>query len=130
MSIWTAAALGAALLLQQAAPAAPPTTPPAEDGTTVDSLTVTAKKAPEREAIEAFVSSVSDQTANRRLGRWDRKVCPGVMGLRNDYAQLMIDRIATTATEIGLEVGEPGCKANMIIIATALAFGHWITESG
>lgn len=118
MSIWTAAALSAALLFQQAAPATAPASPP-DQGTEVDSLTVTAKKAPEKEAIEAFVSSVSDQTANRRLGRWDRKVCPGVMGLKNDYAQLMIDRIAATATEIGLEVGEPGCKANMIIIATA-----------
>ena len=116
MSIWTAAMLSAALLMQQAAPAA--TAKPPED-TTVDSLTVTAKKTPEVEAIEAFVSSVSDQTANRRLGRWDRKICPGVMGLKNDYAQLMLDRIAATATEIGLEVGEPGCKANMIIIATA-----------
>lgn len=118
MSIWTAAALSAALMFQQA-PAA--TTPPAapDDDTTVESLTVTAKKVPETEAIEAFVTSVSEQTANRKLGRWDRKVCPGVMGMRNDYARILIDRIAETAVKIGLDVGEPGCKANMIILATA-----------
>jgi hypothetical protein len=116
MSIWLAAAMSAALLTQPAA-AAP--TPPAEDGTTVDSLVVTARPIPEKEAIKAFVGTVADETGNDRLGRWDRKICPGVVGLRADYAQLLVDRIAETAVEIGLEVGEPGCKANMIVLATA-----------
>ncbi len=115
MSIWTAAALSAALMFQQAAA----TPAPAETGeTTVDSLTVTARKVPEEEAIKGFVTSVSEMTANRRLGRWDRKVCPGVVNLRADYAQALNDRIAATATEVGLDVGEPGCKPNMIIIGT------------
>lgn len=115
MSFWTAAAVSVALLLQQTAPAQ---TPPADEPT-VDSLTVTARKVPEDEAIQAFVTSVSEQTANRKLGRWDRKVCPGVMGMREDYARLLVDRIAATALEVGLEVGEPGCKANLIVLATA-----------
>lgn len=121
MSIWTAAALSAVMLLQQAAPATPPATPPAaaEEGPTVDALTVTAKKTPEREAIQSFVATVSDQTGNRRLGRWDRKICAGVVGMRTDYAQLILDRIAATALDVGLEVGEPGCRPNLMIIATS-----------
>ncbi|MDP2260307.1 MAG: hypothetical protein Q8J89_11385 [Caulobacter sp.] len=115
MSIWLAAAMSAAMFAQPA----PPATPPAEDGTTVDSLVVTARPAPEKEVIAAFVATIADETGNDRLGRWDRKICPGVVGLRADYARLLVDRIAETAVEIGLEVGEPGCKANMIVLATA-----------
>lgn len=113
MSMWSIAALSVALLAQQ------PATPPADEGTTVDSLVVTARPAPETKAIEAFVATVADETGNRRLGRWDRKICTGLMGFRPAYAQMLIDRIATSAIEIGLEVGEPGCKPNMLIFATA-----------
>lgn len=117
MSSWTAAALGVALLMQQAAPPAQATTPPPE-GATVESLTVTAAKAPPQEAIKAFVAAVSSDTANKRLGRWDRKICPGVDGMREDYARLLLDRIAVAAIEVGLEVGEPGCSPNLLIVAT------------
>jgi len=114
MSIWLAAAMSV-VLAQPAGPA----TPPADYGATVDSLIVTARPLPEREAIEAFVTTIAGETGNKKLGRWDRKICPGVIGLRGDYARLLVDRIAETAVEIGLEVGEPGCKANMIVLATA-----------
>jgi hypothetical protein len=113
MSIWSVAALSVALLAQQ------PGAAPDDDGTTVDSLVVTARPAPETKAIEAFVATVADETGSKRLGRWDRKVCPGVMGVRPQYAQMLIDRIAASAVEIGLEVGEPGCKPNMLILGTA-----------
>lgn len=115
MSILLTAALSAALLLQQAAPAAQ--TP--EDSTTVEGLVVTARPIPEKEAIAAFVSGVSAQSANKRLARWDRKICPGVIGVRESYAQVLNDRIAKAAVDVGLEVGEPGCKANMLIVGTA-----------
>lgn len=113
MSIWSIAALSIALLAQQ------PASAPDSEGTTVDSLVVTARPAPEASAIEAFVATVADETGSKRLGRWDRKVCPGVMGFRPQYAQLILDRIAASAVEIGLEVGEPGCKPNIIIFGTA-----------
>jgi len=116
MSIWLLAAVSAILLAE---PASAPTAQPTEGGTTVESLIVTAKPVPEKEAIAAFVGTIADETGNNRLGRWDRKICPGVVGLRADYAQLLLDRIAETAVEVGLEVGEPGCKANMIVLATA-----------
>lgn len=123
MSIWMSAALSAMLFMQQAAPAATttPTPPAAEDETTVEGLTVTARPTPETKAIEAFVGSIAAETngATKRLGRWDRSICPGVVGMRNDYAKVLIDRIATTAVDVGLKVGEPGCKANMVILATA-----------
>lgn len=115
MSILLSAALSVALMFQQAAPAADP-----QDGSTeVEGLVVTAKPIPEKEAIKAFVAGVSAQSANKKLARWDRKICPGVIGVRESYAQVLNDRIAKAALEVGLQVGEPGCKANMLIVGTA-----------
>jgi len=128
MSILLSAALSAVLLLQQAAPAAQST----QDPTDVEGLVVTARPQPAKEAITGFVASVSAESGNGRLARWDRKVCPGTIGLKPAYAQLMIDRIATTAVKVGLEVGEPGCKANMIIVGTddsAALVGNIVKEN-
>lgn len=115
MSILLAAAMSAALMLQQAPAAA---TTASDEDTTVEGLVVTARPVPEKEAIAAFVSAVSAPTANKRLARWDRKICPGVVGVREQYAQVLNDRIAEAAIRVGLEVGEPGCKANMLIVGT------------
>jgi len=115
MSILIAAALSASLLLQQAAPVAQAT----QDTTDIEGLVVTAKPQPAKEAIAGFVASVSAETGNGKLARWDRKICPGVIGLKPGHAQLLIDRIAATAMTVGLAVGEPGCRANMIIVGSS-----------
>jgi hypothetical protein len=129
MSRWAALAVAVLMLVAPSAGAAPkgPTTPvgdpiggpqPPRD-TTVDSLVITAPPAQAPiDSIGAFVGAVSEQTANGRLARWDRKVCPGVIGLKPPHGQILIDRIAVIAVSVGLEPGDPGCKANMIIVAT------------
>jgi hypothetical protein len=115
MSVRLFAALAGALLMAQPAAAAEP---PAGE-TTVEGVVITARPAvPSDQALDAFVSDVSVRSPTGRLARWDRKICPGVTGVRPDYAQMMIDRIAQTAFQVGLQIGEPGCKSNMIIVAT------------
>ncbi len=118
-----------------AAPAASPAPP-----TQLEGLVITARPiAPPVDTVSAFVADVSAQSANRRLARWDRKICPGVIGLKDPYGQQMIDRIALIATTVGLQIGDPGCKPNLIIVATddsqtmikmlvdknPTAFGRW-----
>ena len=98
---------------------APPPPPPPPQPTTVEGLVVTARPAaPPVDTVSAFVAEVSAPTANGRLARWDRKICPGVIGLKPPYGQVLIDRIAAVSAVVGLETGAPGCKANMVIIAT------------
>lgn len=104
-----------ALLLMGSAVAAAPSDEP----TTVEGLVVTAPAKTDKEQITSFVTSVSALSADKRLARWDRKICPGVIGLKPAYAQVMLDRISATAQAVGLEVGKPGCKANILIVATA-----------
>lgn len=71
-----------------------------------------------REAIDAFVDEVVAPPADRGPARWDRKVCVGVVNLRQDAAQALIDRISQVALDVELEIGEPGCSPNILIIAT------------
>lgn len=145
MSRWVATALAGLVLLAQPAGAAPrgPTTSPegnpvgpgapapavaspraeapeeAPPPTPVEGLVITARPAaPPIDTVSAFVAEVSGRTANGRLARWDRKICPGVVGLKAPYGQRLLDRIAAVSAAVGLETGAPGCKANMVIIVT------------
>jgi hypothetical protein len=115
MSNLTAVLLSALAILQ----AGPAATPPPGEPVTVEGLVVTAPTKTDKEQITSFVSSVTATNPDKRLGRWDRKICPGVIGLKPAYAQVLLDRIAVTAQSVGLEVGKPGCKADILIVASA-----------
>ena len=107
----------AALLLMIAATAGaaaqqpPPSDPAAPDIVVVGERT--------EEAIRNFVDqmAVAPRSVNQ-LARWDRKICPGVAGLRPRYAQFVIDRMAQRAFDVDLDVGAPGCRANVLIVVS------------
>lgn len=45
-------------------------------------------------------------------------VCPGTVNLDRAVAQPILDRIALAAMDVDLEVGEPGCDPNLVLIFT------------
>jgi hypothetical protein len=45
-------------------------------------------------------------------------VCIGVHNLQTDAAQYIADRISQQAVDVGLQPGEPGCRADVVIIFT------------
>lgn len=101
----------AAALLQS-----PPETDPEP---TVDSVVVSPPvQLDEKEAIASFVQDISADSGNGRIARWDRRVCPGVAGVKPEYAQFIADRVGALALRVGLEVDEPGCKVNVLIVFT------------
>jgi len=71
----------------------------------------------ERQAQD-FTDAVAAPTPHDQLPRWNRSICPGVVGMRQELAEAFIDRVAQTALHVGLEVGEPGCDANVLIFFT------------
>jgi len=82
-----------------------------------DVVVITGKQT--EEAIRDFVGQVAIATqGENQLARWDRKICPGLVGLPASYAQLAIDQIARRAFDVGLDVGDPGCSANIVIIVS------------
>lgn len=111
-------ALAAALLLAPAGPAMAAPTAESQD-TTVEGLVITAPPRPaDKDVITAFVEDVSLETNSGRLGRWDRQICPAVLGVKPVYAQAMIARIAGAARVVGLRPGKAGCRPNMVVVIT------------
>jgi len=70
-------------------------------------------------AIRNFVDEVAAPSPGRGPARWDRRVCVGVVNVRNPAAQHLVDRVSQVAMDVGLEPGDPGCKANVVIIGTS-----------
>ncbi len=68
----------------------------------------------------AFVGRVGAPARGRGLGRWQR-VCPAVANLDREVAQVIVDRIAMTAADLGIEVQGPGCEADIIVVFTTEA---------
>lgn len=51
--------------------------------------------------------------------RWRTPICVGVTGLSADRAQYVVDRVSQRAREVGLRVGDEGCRANALIVFSA-----------
>lgn len=111
MTLLTAAAALAALMFAQAGAA-----PAGQAAVESEDLVVIA---PTPEHVRSFVDQLSAESATGQLARWDRRICPGVIGASPAAAEFMLDRIAVRAYEVGLDVGEPGCRPNVLILATS-----------
>lgn len=91
---------------------------PPRDAATAELETVVVDGRPLREAIERFVDDVVAPPVGRGPARWDRKVCVGALNLRRDAAQAVVDQVSRIALDLGLEPGDPGCRPNILIIAS------------
>lgn len=123
------AALAAALLAAtapQAAPApaspqaaqAPTPTPqtPDESPVRLEDVQVTGRTLDT--LIHGFVNEVAAPNRRRGIARWQDQICIGAANLRTEVAQYLVDRVSTVAEDMGLKPGEPGCAANVLIIAS------------
>lgn len=71
-----------------------------------------------RDAVEAFADTVVAPPVGRNPARWHREVCVGAVNLQRATAQALIDRVSQVAFDVGLDIGEPGCKANILVFGT------------
>ncbi|WP_291834465.1 hypothetical protein [Brevundimonas sp.] len=112
-------AVAGSLILQDPAPPAAPVpaaqVPPS--ATQLEDVVVQRQRL--ERAIRNFVDEVAAPSPGRGPARWDRRVCVGVVNVRNPAAQHLVDRVSQVAMDVGLEPGEPGCKANVVIIGTS-----------
>lgn len=74
-----------------------------------------------RERAQNFVNEVGAAPGQERLARWDRGLCVGVAAMERGKAQHMIDRISAIGGSLGLRLEGPGCRANVMIVATTTA---------
>lgn len=99
------------ILAPQQVPAAEPSTPAAQ----LEDVEVTARA--RADMAREFVGRVAAPARRRGLGRWT-SVCPAVVNLEPTAARDIADRIAGVAHELGVDVGGPGCTANIVIVFT------------
>ncbi len=113
----TAPTLLMALALLGAAPQDPaPQRPPADQADQVADVVVIGRDL--ADAVDSFVDSVVAPPPGRGPARWDRKVCVGAVNLKRATAQQLVDRVSEVALDIGLDIGEPGCTPDILIMAT------------
>lgn len=63
-----------------------------------------------------FIEEAAAPARGRGFARWHRNFCVGVHNLAEEPAQYIVDRISALALDVGLEVGEPGCNPDSIIV--------------
>ena len=85
------------------------------------------------DAARSFIEEIGAPPRGTRPGRWHSGMCISVTGMQERYARYLIDRVAIAALDAGAEVLGPGCKPNVIILATNDAPGlasHLVEEVG
>ncbi|MDQ1153281.1 hypothetical protein [Brevundimonas sp. SORGH_AS_0993] len=104
---------------QTESPTSNQTSPAQQDAapTNLGDVEVTARRLETQ--VQSFINDVAAPAKGRGLARWDRSICVGVTNLDGRYAQFMIDRVAQTASAVGLDIGAPGCRPDIMIIATS-----------
>ena len=108
-------ALTASPAIAQQSGSAGATSPAAAPGVTSDEVVVTAIRPAQ---MRSFVRQLAEPGKQDQLSRWDRRVCAGVVGVQTRAAQALIDQVTLRALSIGLQAGQPGCRANVLIIVT------------
>ena len=95
--------------------AAPQDPPPV--ATQVEEVVVVGERL--QTTAQTFVRALAAPPPGRKAARWDEPLCVGVIGMRPDLAQLMVDRITAVALELGVPASRPGCRPDVFIVAAA-----------
>lgn len=112
------AALSSVAILALSTPDAAAQDPATESpATELNSIIVEGRRI--EEAARAFIEEVGEPPRGTRLARWNTPVCISVTNMQPRLGQFVIDRIAMAALDAGADVGGPGCKPNVIILATS-----------
>lgn len=106
----------AALCTATLAPAQP--APPENGGAGDEEIIVTGKGAPPtRKEVyqQALELSRASRKYDENLARFQVPVCPGVVGVRSDAANVIIERIRANAARVGIKQAKGKCSPNLVV---------------
>lgn len=117
-------AIAASLGLQ----AAPPPPPPSQNAG--PEIVVQGQRDVERR-INDFVRVLTDTPMSGQISRFDWAVCPTVVGLSERQNAEAAERMRAVAQAAGMRVGNPGCKANVLVVVAddSRKFVDWARKS-
>jgi hypothetical protein len=110
--------LAALLAFALAAPAWAQPAPVRNDGKSDDEIVVTGKTAPPtRKQVydQALELSRASAKYDENLARFQVPVCPGVVGLRSQAAEVIVERIRANAAKVGVRLAKGKCSPNLIV---------------
>ncbi|HYD28273.1 hypothetical protein [Brevundimonas sp.] len=99
---------------QQALPQQPPAAQAQEPATDLGEVTIEGRRL--AGMARDFVGEIAAPAQRRGLARWRGDICVGVANLESERAQYVADRISTVAEDLGLSPGQPGCRANILVV--------------
>lgn len=70
------------------------------------------------ERVDDFVDTIAAPVGEYGPARWHRRVCIGAINFQPAAAQQIVDRVSQVAMQVGLTPGDPGCKPQVMIVAT------------
>lgn len=71
-----------------------------------------------KDRLQSFVNSVAQAGPTNQLARWDREICPQVVGIDTAQAAFMTQRIAQIAKTVGIRSGRGRCATLLQIVFT------------
>jgi hypothetical protein len=79
---------------------------------------IVVEASPVEQTARAFVASVGAPPPGRDLAAWRTSICVGAAGIRGEPAQYLVDRVSDWGPSLGLRIGEPGCRPDVIIVVS------------
>ena len=89
---------------------------PAQEAAQVDDVVVQGRRL--ENLVSDFVKETSAPSRGRGLARWQGRICIGVVNIQADLAQHIADRVSQVAMDLGVTPGDPGCRADVVIVFT------------
>ena len=68
--------------------------------------------------VSSFIRALTDVPLSGQISRFDWAVCPLVVGLAGRQDEDAADRMRSVAQAVGIPVGKPKCKANVLVVVT------------
>lgn len=103
----------AGALLSGSAAAQPPAGPPADRP-----IIVEGRRAGETE-VQDFVAAMTPAPIDGHIVRFERAVCPRVVGLPSEQKDWIAQRMRAVGRAAGIPVGRESCRANILVVVAA-----------
>ena len=104
---------------QSQTPQAAASAPHPEEGAALPKVTIQASKQLRREVHNFVAAVVAPPSPHESLLRWNRPICPLVVGLPRNWGEFILARISQTARDARAELAGSHCQPNLFVVVSS-----------